>query len=325
MSSRLRPSSTPIYSLLFILVRLVLVLSLLLDGIGTKNGSSSTSIFALAKAVGSSENKIDHDVKSNVLLGTEEEKGCVGGEEYQETGGAHITNLPTHYADGSGGSCTDGMPYTTRDFFHHYDCESILLSPSPLPIYEQNTWMRLRKAYIAVGVTNSTIHVPIKEESGFHVPYYVSHSPDSGRGVYAKEPILKGQKVWTGIGSQSAYFKTGDEFRRFLHLVGDAVVCDLLIWCYPTYWEMRENEKSLWIACDLDEGSLINEGDDITAKNIEISRLKGNDTDFLYASRDIEAGEELLMRYDDFTGGGLWKKFGLESVWVEDGEVGFEG
>ena len=31
------------------------------------------------------------------------------------------------------------------------------------------------------------------------------------------------------------------------------------------------------------------------------------------------------MRYDDFTGGGLWKKFGLESVWVEDGEVGFEG
>jgi len=305
-------------------VRLVLVPSLLLDGIGNKNGSSSVSIFALAKGVESSENKIDHERKSNILLATEE-KGCVGGKEYQETGGTHITNLPTHNADGCGGSCTDSIPYTTRDFFHHYDCESILLSPTPLPIYEQDTWMRLRKAYIAVGATNTTIHVPIKEESGFHVPYYVSHSPDSGRGVYAKEPILKGQQVWTGIGSQSAYFKTGDEFRRFLHLVGDAVVCDLLIWCYPTYWEMRENEKSLWITCDLDEGSLINEGNDNTAKNIEISRFKGNDTDFLYASRDIKAGEELLMRYDDFTVDGLWKKFGLESVWVEDGEVGFEG
>lgn len=82
-----------------------------------------------------------------------------------------------------------------------------------------------------------------------------------------------------------------------------------------------ENEKSLWIACDLDEASLINEGNDSTTKNVGID--EGSDS--IYASRDIKAGEELLMRYDDFTGDGLWEKFGLESVWVEDGEVGFEG
>ena len=244
-SSRLRPSSVLPLSSLFLLVWLVLFPSLFLDGTGTKNSSSSTSIFALAKAVKLSENESDREEKNNILLGTEE-KGCAVGKEYQETSGAQTTTLPMRYADGCGGSCTDGMPYTTRDFFHYYDCESILLSPSPLLlIYEQNSWMRLRKAYIAVGAKNTTIHVPIKEESGFHVPYYVSHSPDSGRGVYAKEPILKGQKVWTGIGSQSAYFKTGDEFRRFLHLVGDAVVCDLVsVGCLPNA------ERYIWCALE---------------------------------------------------------------------------
>ena len=123
----------------------------------------------------------------------------------------------------------------TQHNLDHYNCDSTLLSPDPLPIHEKSTWIKLREAYItAVGVENATIPVPITEVSAFHVPYHVTHSPTNGRGVYAKEPISKGQKVWHGWNATTAYFKTGDEFRRFLHLVGDAVVCDLVsVGCLP--------------------------------------------------------------------------------------------
>jgi hypothetical protein len=320
-SSRLRPSSTPRSFLLLLLLHLV-ALFLLSDDVDTRNGSTIISIFALAQEA-SSENNNSESKECTAGLGQD----AVSDEEYHENDcNDQITHkITATSADLAGGDgCTDGMPCTTKDIFHHYNCESTLLSPDPLPIHEKSTWIKLREAYITtVGVENATIHVPIKEESGFHVPYYVTHSPANGRGVYAKYPISKGQKVWQGWNATSAYFKTGDEFRNFLNLVGNGVVCDLLIWCYPTFLDINKTIESLRIACDLDEGSLINEVDGNTVQNLEIY-VNGTD-EHLYANRDIEEGEELLMRYADFTGEGLWEKFGLESVWIEDGEVGFEG
>lgn len=320
-SSRLRPLPTPRSFLLLLLLHLV-ALFLLSDDVDNGNGSTIISIFALAQESPSENNSIGYK-ECNAGLGQD----GVSDEEYQENDCSDQINLKitaTSSDHSRGDVCTNGMSCTTRDFFYHYNCDSTLLSPDPLPIHEKSTWIKLREAYItAVGAENATIHVPIREESGFHVPYYVTHSPANGRGVYAKYPISKGQKVWQGWNATSAYFKTGDEFRNFLNLVGNGVVCDLLIWCYPTFLNITKNIESLRIGCDLDEGSLINEVDSSTIQNIEIF---ANATDeYLYANRDIEAGEELLMRYADFTGDGLWEKFGLESVWIEDGEVGFEG
>lgn len=78
------------------------------------------------------------------------------------------------------------------------------------------------------------------------------------------------------------------------------------------------------IGCDLDEGSFFNEGDKEEDKNIYHKASKEDDNcDIAYALHDIEAGEEILTWYNEFTKDNLWIKFGLEDVWFDEEGVYF--
>lgn len=227
----------------------------------------------------------------------------------------------------------NGKPYTVRDFFYHYHCDSILANNRP--IHSKATWVNLRQAYVdVVGAEDSSIPVPVTSNSGFHVPIYIDHSKETGRGVYVKERVAKDELIWTGHGegSQSAVFDSIDKYREFLHRVDNDVVCDLLIWCYPTYEEEDKEDEdydeygqnSVDIGCDLDEGSFFNNAKTRNESNIYHLYKEGeeecDENVSAYASRNIEAGEQLLAWYNDFSTEGLWERLGWEDVWFgEDG------
>lgn len=226
-----------------------------------------------------------------------------------------------------------------KDIFYQYDCETILSQPRP--IHSPSTWMKMRQVYVdVVTVEESSIPTPVSSDNGFEVPFYVAQTEYAGRGVFAKEDIAKDTLIWRGEsdndddddgpGSGSgftAYMKSAEEYIAFLNGLGNidgddgdrGLVCDVLIWCYP---EHAEGEPPM-IGCDLDEGSLFNEGDNKEEKNL-YSKGDGDGSGGVYARRDIKAGEEFLTWYADFTPDGLWALFGLTNVWLDENGPNFE-
>jgi len=161
----------------------------------------------------------------------------------------------------------------------------------------QTEWVLMRSAYIGI-VGSSQASLNLTYGSGIKVPYKVGHSPGRGRGVFATADIPKGTVVWTS--DFTATFTNGVQFRKFLSVLPDDIVCDLILWCYTCKEEDGITEV---IECDLDEASLFNSFDYMYEYNI--GNLKGESQnpaidDTVYAMRDIVAGEELVTAYDEF-------------------------
>lgn len=164
----------------------------------------------------------------------------------------------------------------------------------------ETEWATMRSAYIAtVGPRRASIK--LSYGSGFKVPIIIGHSPGRGRGVFSTGNISKGTLIWQSY--FTATFSEGYHYRRFLSVLPNDLVCDLLSWCYTF---LDEGEQT--IACDLDEASLFNHADHSFEYNIgEIAdegkkdkNSKKEDVDSVFALRDIEAGEELVTTYDEF-------------------------
>jgi len=203
----------------------------------------------------------------------------------------------------------------TSDFFDAYDCDTVLSQPRP--IHNESTWMLLRGTYIAsVGAENASIQYPASTKSGYQVAVIVQETKMAGRGVYAAEDIAKGTRIWTSR-VQSAHFKTGQSYRHFLNSMGNDLVCDLLIWCYPIFLDDND-ESSVHIACDLDEGSFVNHADGTNNFGCDTEAVKefeheGGCKENFFATRDIMEGEELRASYDEFAAGDQWSRFGLDT------------
>ncbi|KAL3939559.1 MAG: hypothetical protein SGBAC_005746 [Bacillariaceae sp.] len=173
----------------------------------------------------------------------------------------------------------------------------------------ETEWATMRSAYIAtVGPRKASIQ--LSYGSGFRVPIKVGHSPGRGRGVFATTDIPKGTLVWASV--FTATFEEGYQFRMFLSVLPDDMVCDLLFWCY-TFKDGRDHV----IACDLDESSLFNHADhgfEYNVGEIKVAEAQGEqkrkagDVDSAFALRDIELGEELVTAYDEF------HSFGFEEM-----------
>merc|ERR1711935_826390 len=104
----------------------------------------------------------------------------------------------------------------------------------------------MRTAYIAImGLEEASID--LKYGSGIKVPFMVGHSPGRGRGVFATKDIPKGTLIWKS--QFTASLDEGMQFRKFLSVLPDDMVCDLIMWCYTSDED---------IECDLDEASLFN-------------------------------------------------------------------
>ena len=226
---------------------------------------------------------------------------------------------------------------TTEEFWEELHCNEFFAEDSLRPIHNESTWMLLRGVYHAiVGPNQSTLRTPLTHypKNGFLVDVYVGQSPGIGRGVFAGQHIAEGEPVWSSTGV-TAYFSSGEQYRRFLLSIPPDLACDALQWCYcemvdrdqikrrlrnetENANDVETGRKSLAIACDLDEGSFVNMGDTEDDSNIGCTvefreqYLNGQPcAGNLYALRDILAGEQLLVDYGEFAVSEGWESFGL--------------
>ena len=218
---------------------------------------------------------------------------------------------------------------TTDDFWQFLKCDAIFATTRPL--HNESTWMLLRGAYQGiVGPLQSSIVLSesngVSYESGFQVPYYTGFVPGGvGRGVFAGQPIPQNTWVWTAS-KNSARFHSGADFRQFLLSIPTHLACDVLIWSYCQY--IDDDQTELAIQCDLEDGSFVNTGDDTYGEDHdmydgELGRAnigcreehydlhEGSYMQNLYALRDIEAGEQILVDYQEFSVAEGWEEFGL--------------
>ena len=238
----------------------------------------------------------------------------------------------------------------TEDFWEYFGCDDVFATTRPLH-NESTWMLLRGAYQGVVGPQRSSIALTTKFDttnsvnyhSGFHVPYYTGQVPRGvGRGVFSSLPIAKDTLVWTAE-TNSARFSTGAQFRQFLLSIPNDLACDVMIWSYCQYVdddddndEEEDDEKEeeeedisdmkLVIQCDLDDGSFVNTGDGTVYENYEeeedgelgaanigmpehlIGLHKGEN---LYALRDIDAGEQILVNYGEFAVPEGWKEFGL--------------
>lgn len=149
-------------------------------------------------------------------------------------------------------------------------------------------------AYIAtVGPNRSSIG-SIDYESGMKVPFKVDHSPGRGRGLFATEEVAEGTVIWES--RNTALFYKEEQFVKFAACLPDALVCDLLQWCYTSFYKPAAVPESVghgpWLSCDLDEGALLNTADTEDEKNVYFDMTETGELLKLYALRRITTGEE---------------------------------
>ncbi len=137
--------------------------------------------------------------------------------------------------------------------------------------------------------------------------------PTKGRGVFATSPIPKGTLILNLDNGSTGVFKVGHSWREFAVSLPREVACNFIEWSWvqtlPPPSEIDDdirNGLSIFIA--FDESNLMNNADwDGVEPNIRCGsppKHEGGDWGpcrfHYYASRDIVAGEELLLHYGDF-------------------------
>ena len=141
-----------------------------------------------------------------------------------------------------------------------------------------------------------------------------------GRGLFTTQALAQGQPVYES--TRYGLFRSEAQWRRFLKLLpSDELRYDVHHWSYVP---IGDNE-SLVVAVDLDEGSLMNHGvlttatktsvTDAAASSTSLSSTHGvnslcpdstatvkycGETGCYVATRDLEAGEEILCDYSTF-------------------------
>jgi len=187
--------------------------------------------------------------------------------------------------------------------------------------------------------TNSTMHKGGKYRrpasvSGyspnvFQVPIEIKSAAGKGRGIFAKEAIQSGTRIVKPTNAMEFYTKEAfRDFLAYLVLKRSQLVCDIFMWLYVTRKSPALDDYTICV--DADRSSLINgnyedddqddedypedcDGDCAIQINIDmgvnIAQFDFSDERTLYgcqdaetfAIRDIEAGEELIMNYADFS------------------------
>ncbi|KAL7547402.1 hypothetical protein ACHAWF_010710 [Thalassiosira exigua] len=202
-----------------------------------------------------------------------------------------------------------------------FRCDRIMAERRP--IYGPEVWTEIRELYHEF--------VRDEKEEGQPGTYQFSdiqdplmpmepfQSTEKGRSLRATRDISKGEIVFQAT-NNTIIFTEGDVWRKFLFVVYERngrpfdkeTACDILIWS----WVQRlEEDGPLVIVMDLDNGSLLNEGrdeEDWDPPNVQCgeegAKFCGMD---YYATRDMKAGEEILINYHSFAILDGWKAMGL--------------
>jgi hypothetical protein len=161
------------------------------------------------------------------------------------------------------------------------------------------TWRLLHETYERI-LPKSTALPPSDQErtSGYHFTVALRKTERDNElvGIYTTEAISKGTLVWES--TYTAHFDTGDEFRAFARALPTPLACNVLLSAFPRY---LDDEPVICV--DLDYSSLMGICDEEEECNLHLApdedhSSSGCHMEF-YASRDIAAGELLLVDHDD--------------------------
>uniref|UniRef100_A0A7R9ZK27 SET domain-containing protein n=1 Tax=Craspedostauros australis TaxID=1486917 RepID=A0A7R9ZK27_9STRA len=181
---------------------------------------------------------------------------------------------------------------TRHDFFRIHGCLTQFKNDIPT----QEDWIAMRKLYVTVvGKENSTIRGNI-EDNPIRVPTYVDLHPKMGRALYAKERIPNGTLVWSS--EKEGSFTHPNQYRIFMINMPPKFACDMLFhWSY--YTKADATEFGTIVTATMDDSALMNAGN--APNRVNLLEIYNETGDFAkaYASRDIEAGEQILVNYTD--------------------------
>jgi hypothetical protein len=220
-----------------------------------------------------------------------------------------------------------------EDIYSHLECSTIFQQQSEErtrpPIYTLEMWMTMRRAYH--DILGDYASMELAEQDGFFLAVEVKDFPEDsskGRSVYAAQDIQQGDHLWTGA-RQVAKFDSGTNYKRFLASLSKDMACDVLAWAYVQVLgeqdDVRENAR---ICVSLDGGSFMNSVEWPEEETVDAGCLPewndlhpGGCQDNLYALRDIQKGQEILMDWaaggSSFVLGG-WEWFGLVDHYDEE-------
>ncbi|KAG7343713.1 SET methyltransferase domain containing protein [Nitzschia inconspicua] len=181
-------------------------------------------------------------------------------------------------------------------------------------IPDQETWNALFRAYHATVDPNMELMSATEYKNSWRVPIEVKFHRPEGRGVYAKEFIPKGTRVWSSTTRNTATFLSPQDRRKFIeYLMKDPktrhLACDVRMWVDV----LRLQNTTNFVICEtFDEAVLLNtvwdeetDGDvNIEPQSISLSAdnpdRDENDcfgNDHFVAIRDIQAGEQFRIDY----------------------------
>jgi hypothetical protein len=186
-------------------------------------------------------------------------------------------------------------------------------------MHDDDTWKLFNRVYHQVVPPERSSLPPHFTKNGYHVPIEIKLG-ELGRGVFATQPIQKGTLIWKS--TNTAEFRRAQDYRDFLRTLPQPLACDVLIWAYVRMIS-PEDPRQMMVCADLDEGSFVNHGRKEANMELGINgrglladeedeelTWYGCDLEF-YASRDIQAGEEIRANYNRFIEIHGWRNMGL--------------
>mmetsp|Transcript_16511 Transcript_16511/g.18222 ORF Transcript_16511/g.18222 Transcript_16511/m.18222 type:complete len:252 (+) Transcript_16511:42-797(+) len=203
------------------------------------------------------------------------------------------------------------------------DAEKSNSQSSTIP--DASTWDQLTQTYRLVYAeyyatsegANELIELKKNSNKGdFIIPYEMKFSPGKGRGVFSKGFVRKGQTLVQGE-DRTVDFEEEKDWRKFLSLLPSALARDVVSWAYVQEDDEQVQEgdpdPKYVVSLDLYAASLMNHGDTTTSpsehgadvptssssSSSSLANIREHNCS-LYAARDIEPGEELMIDYTSF-------------------------
>jgi len=207
--------------------------------------------------------------------------------------------LPSSYSYNPSLFNDNWKDFTVDEFYEALQCEQMPLEARP--IHDASTWSYLRQTYEdIVGSGRSSIHkalsdievmdhslkklLPVQDATSV----VVNKVPKKGRGIHASRDIKEGEHIWSDV-YLAAFYDTND-INRFLAVIPPQLACDIILWKY----DYDENPNDFFFSVNLDSSSFCNDGG---SSNSNIMWQSGPIANDFVASRDINAGEEILCDY----------------------------
>ena len=197
---------------------------------------------------------------------------------------------------------------------------------SPTPIWTLRQWWSTMNDKYRKEVNLVPLYPDISQ---IVVPVHIGDAGEKkGRAIFATEQIKEGTLVKDLLNGSTAIFKDAHTWRKFVLSLPREMACNHLEWNWVQYIQPeKEDDIDLWeglsVFIAFDESSLLNAGDWNKWRDDSNVRCgsppmhdggeRGPCRFHYYASRDIAAGEELLIKYNDFEDESQegWKDIGL--------------